>query len=298
MLFDRQKRLLALVDTLGGEVGSLDFQKLLFLYCREDDLTPAYEFVPYKFGGFSFTSYADKRRLTEQGLLEDEERAWRLTPAGRTAATVAPAVRLRMNHFARRHALLRGDALVMEAYRRHPFYAIRSEIAERVLAGDRAALNAIAAARPAASRPGLCTIGYEGHTLESYLNRLIRDGVTLLYDVRRNPLSRKYGFSKGTLSKACEGVGIGYEHLPELGIASDERRELHTQADYDALFAVYVRETLPRQKLALEKIQSWIDSGKRVALTCYERLPEQCHRNCVATSLERIRGNTLAVVHL
>ena len=35
MLFERQKRLLALVDALGGEVGNLDFQKLLFLYCAE-----------------------------------------------------------------------------------------------------------------------------------------------------------------------------------------------------------------------------------------------------------------------
>ena len=34
--------------------------------------------------------------------------------------------------------------------------------------------------------PGLCTIGYEGRTLENYLNRLIRDGVTQLCDVRRN----------------------------------------------------------------------------------------------------------------
>ena len=68
MLFDRQKRLLALVDALGGEVGSLDFQKLLFLYCREVEETPAYEFVPYKYGGFSFTSYADKRRLAMSRL--------------------------------------------------------------------------------------------------------------------------------------------------------------------------------------------------------------------------------------
>ena len=72
MLFDRQKRLLSLVDALGGEVGNLDFQKLLFLYCREVEDSPTYEFVPYKFGGFSFTSYADKRRLIERGLLAEE----------------------------------------------------------------------------------------------------------------------------------------------------------------------------------------------------------------------------------
>ena len=88
MLFERQKRLLALVDALGGEVGNLDFQKLLFLYCAEIEETPSYEFVPYKFGGFSFTSHADKRRLTEQGLLVDEERTWKLTLAGGESATI------------------------------------------------------------------------------------------------------------------------------------------------------------------------------------------------------------------
>lgn len=298
MIFDRQKRLLALVDALGGEVGGLDFQKLLFLYCREVEETPTYEFVPYKFGGFSFTSYADKRRLIGQGLLADEERAWKLTPAGRAAAKVPPLVRMGMDRFARREAGVRGDALVAEAYRRHPYYAIRSEMAERVLAGDAGARAAIEAARPAAGEPGICTIGYEGSSLEGYLNRLLRAGVTLLCDVRRNPLSRKYGFSKGTLSKGCEGVGIRYEHLPELGIASEERRELHTQADYDALFATYERESLPQQTAALAKIRGWVQAGERVALTCFERLPEQCHRHCVADAMARTFGRRFAPVHL
>ena len=75
--------------------------------------------------------------------------------------------------------------------------------------------------------------------------------MTLLCDVRRNPLSRKYGFSKSTLSKACGNVGIRYEHLPELGIASEQRQELTTQADYDALFEVYERKDLPLQSEAL-----------------------------------------------
>lgn len=298
MLFERQKNLLALLDALGGEVGGLDFQKLLFLYCREVEATPTYEFVPYRFGGFSFTSYADKRRLIDQGLLADEERAWKLTPTGKASAKVDGRVRMGMDRFARNHASLRGDALVAEAYRRHPFYAIRSEMADRVLAGDKLALLAIEAARPAATRPGLCTIGYEGSTLENYLNRLLRDGVTLLCDVRRNPLSRKYGFSKGTLSKTCEGVGIRYEHLPELGIASEERRELNTQADYDALFAVYERESLPKQTAALAKIRGWIEDGERVALTCFEKLPHQCHRHCVAEALEHGGKRRMVTVHL
>lgn len=298
MLFDRQKRLLALVDALGGEVGNLDFQKLLFLYCREVETEPAYEFVPYKFGGFSFTSYADKRRLTEQGLLAEEERVWKLTPEGRNLAKVSPMVRVGMDGFARRKATLRGDALVAEAYRRHPYYATRSEIAARLLAADAPARAAIDAARPPRGQPGLCTVGYEGCTLEGYLNRLLHEGVTLLCDVRRNPLSRKYGFSKSTLAKGCEGVGLRYEHLPELGIASEERRDLHTQADYDALFAVYERDCLPLQGAALAKIRGWVQESHRVALTCYESQACQCHRHSVAEALEREFGRAFSPRHL
>lgn len=297
MLFDRQKRLLALVNALGGAVGGQDFQKLLLLYCHEVEAEPAYEFVPYRFGGFSFTSYADKRRLIEKGLLVDEDKAWRLTPEGR-AVTVAESVRMQMDRFAMRYAGVRGDELVAETYRRYPYYAIRSEITGRVLAGDGAALEAIAAARPAIAQPGLCTIGYEGKSLEGYLNRLIRNGVTLLCDVRRNPLSRKYGFSKQALAKACEAVGIRYIHLPELGIASEDRRELKTQADYDGLFETYKREILPRQSEALLKIKNCIEKGERAALTCYERLPEQCHRGCVAEALEQKFGTAFSPHHL
>jgi uncharacterized protein (DUF488 family) len=122
--------------------------------------------------------------------------------------------------------------------------------------------------------------------------------VTLLCDVRRNPLSRKYGFSKSTLSKACEGVGIRYEHLPELGIDSEERRNLNTQADYDALFAEYERKSLPRQTQALATIREWVQGGERVALTCFERLPHQCHRHCVAKALAQLTGKDLVAVHL
>lgn len=297
MLFDRQKRLLALVNALGGEVGGLDYQKLLFLYCHEMEEEPAYEFVPYKFGGFSFTSYADKRRLIEKGFLADEDRFWKLTPDGKMV-TVSESLRTQMNQFAKRYVNLRGDALVAEQYSRYPYYAIRSEIADRVLAGDEDALKAIIAARPTTTQPGLCTIGYEGKSLEGYLNLLIRDGVTLLCDVRRNPLSRKYGFSKRALSNSCEGVGIRYEHLPELGIASEERRELKTQADYDRLFEVYTRESLPKQINSLTKIKTWIEKGERVALTCYERLPEQCHRHCVAEAIEQRFGKAFTPQHL
>lgn len=292
-MLNRQRHLLSLLHALGGRVGNLDFQKLLFLYCQEEAPAP-YEFVPYKFGAFSFTSYADRHKLVERRLLADEENVWVLTDLGRrslgtrTSAAVAT--------FAAAHGRLKGDALVADTYRRFPYYATRSEIARKVLKGDANALQRIADARPSRIA-GLSTIGYEGLSLEGYLNRLLQADVTLLCDVRRNPLSRKYGFSKRTLARGCEGVGIRYEHLPELGIDSVERQDLKTQADYDALFDRYERDMLPRQRPAVAAIVTWIQSGESVALTCYEHLPVQCHRHCVAEAVEKAL-QTVATQHL
>ena len=86
MLFERQRLLLSLLDAVGEPVGHTDFQKLLFLYTRECEATPTYEFVPYRFGAFSFTSYADKRKLIAEGLLTEDDQSWRLTDVGRAAA--------------------------------------------------------------------------------------------------------------------------------------------------------------------------------------------------------------------
>jgi uncharacterized protein (DUF488 family) len=296
MLFERQRVLLTLLDALGGQVSPTDFQKLLFLYTRKQD-APSYEFVPYKFGCFSFSSYADKRRLIEQGLLENDADQWKLTSEGRATIrkrSVNPMVAARFN---KDHAELRGNDLVAEVYRKYPYYATRSEIVDKVLK-DKTEREIVAKEKPVKAAAGLLTIGYEGKCLETYLNQLLRAGVTVLCDVRRNPLSRKYGFSKTTLRTACESLGIRYEHLPELGIASEDRRELKTQADYDALFVDYERDSLPLQTEALATIRSWIKAGDSVALTCFELHPHQCHRHCVAEALEAASGKRLKATHL
>jgi|GEM_PF-4668154 len=76
----RQKTLLGLLSAFGGHLPSTDFQKYLFLYTREFQQEPSFEFVPYRFGSFSFQSYADKRRLVEMGALANAE-DWQLPGA-------------------------------------------------------------------------------------------------------------------------------------------------------------------------------------------------------------------------
>ncbi len=292
----RQRKLLGLLGELGDSISNLDFQKLLFLYCQDPGASRLYEFVPYRFGAFSFTSYADKRKLTEQGLLAHEDDIWQLTSNG-----IAVSVGERdesVKRFANRYGDLRGNPLVAEAYRKFPYYAIRSEIVLDVLGDDEAACQQIQDAQPKTSRGTLVTIGYEGRSLENYLNLLLRAGVTLLCDVRNNALSRKYGFTKSTLSNACEGVGIRYEHRPKLGISTDRRRTLKTSADYRQLFAEYRVRDLRRQQETIDEAVRWVSSGQSVALTCYERDSKKCHRRTVAATIKHQAAIESSVKHL
>jgi uncharacterized protein (DUF488 family) len=145
---------------------------------------------------------------------------------------------------------------------------------------------------------GLCTIGYQGITIDEYLKRLRDAGVTLLCDVRGNPISRKPDFSKKRLAAAITDAGIRYEHLPELGIASKDRKGLKTREDYDALFKWYEKKILPKQTESLSKIATWINEGENVALTCFEAAPEECHRHCVAEALEKLLHGRYAIHNL
>jgi hypothetical protein len=295
MLYNRQRSLLALVDAFGGDLANTDLQKLLFLWTAKQPVEERiYDFVPYRFGAFSFTSYADRRKLIEKGLVESHEKRTVLTEGGRREARARTEVSRPAARFAASAPSLRGDRLVALTYRRFPFFATRSEIASRVLQGDSQALAAISHARPSASVPGVVTIGYEGKSLESYLVALLRDGVTMLCDVRRNPISRRYGFSKSALSRACSSVGIQYEHIPGLGIASKDRKGLTTQADFEALFEAYETRDLPQQGESIERIAGWVADGERVALTCYELDPDDCHRHCVSDALQRRLGRPAA----
>ncbi len=280
----RERTAIALLGALGGRLGKRDFQKLLFLYgreCRDREAAPPYEFVPYRYGPYSFTAENDRERLASKRLLERDR--WGLTRFGRRVAGCLKNWEL--SEFAERHDGLRGEALVARCYRAAPWYAIGSRIVGRVLARDAEAQRRIEAARPTCDAPALMTIGYEGRSCEGYLGLLLRAGATHLCDVRRNPISRKWGFSKGLLAIHCRRLDIEYVPMPELGIASAQRVALNSRASYDRLFEQYEATTLRGAADTLGRIEALIGDGGRVALTCFEREPEQCHRSRVVQAL-------------
>lgn len=154
------------------------------------------------------------------------------------------------------------------------------------------------AARPAAGPDGFYSIGYQGLSLDRYLNELIRQDVRVLADVRNNPFSMKFGFSKAILSDAAEKVGIRYVGFKELGIVSRDRQSLESQADYDRIFAEYEATVLPRETDALARLYKLYEDEKRVAVTCYEKDPKQCHRTRILKKLAADHPQLSGQIHL
>ena len=288
-LFRREKSLIALLYAIGGRADATDFQKLLFLYCQrfqstqEGTLNSTYEFVPYQYGAYSFSSNHDRKRLIQRSILRDSPQDWKLTKNGeKTARNYVDSGILA---FSEEFQTLRGEQLIGESYRRYPYYAIRSSMREDVLGDDRLALKRIDDAIPTSFKSRLFTIGYERRSLEYYLNQLILNNVSVLIDVRSNLVSRRYGFSKRVLSDTCEKVDIEYRHMPELGIDSLLRRNLSSSQDYYRLFNEYNRFLLDCCDDEINEILDTVQKDQLVVLTCYERNPHECHRHVLAEVL-------------
>ncbi len=187
-------------------------------------------------------------------------------------------------------------ALMKHTYINYPFYATKSEVAADIL--DKNELEKVKCAKPKGTKTVLFTIGYQGISLEEYLVRLLKNDVKVLVDVRNNPLSMKYGFSKTLLKRYCESLGIKYVHIPEVGIQSEQRQELNTQSDYDNLFTVYRKQNLTKTTKAQTGILNLLKENKRIALTCFEANICQCHRKHLAEAIETLPGFEYKVEHI
>jgi len=181
---------------------------------------------------------------------------------------------------------VRGNRLVKLVYQQYPYFAINSRIAGSIMDTD--GMVRIKKTKEQLKQTGqmLFTIGYEGISVERYLNSLIKNDVRVLCDVRNNPLSRKFGFSKNSLQKYLGNVGIEYIHIPELGISSEKRNNLNSDDDYQNLFMDY-EASLPNRLEYLENLHHLLVSKSRIVLTCFEHDPSHCHRHLIRDYLKK-----------
>jgi uncharacterized protein (DUF488 family) len=147
------------------------------------------------------------------------------------------------------------------------------------------------------SRHELFTVGYAGQDLDSLLATLRQHGVEVVIDVRRNPISRKKGFSRSALSAFLLASKLEYLHERELGVPSDLRKRLRDGeqdlSSYLGDFQVY----LNAHGDAVDRLYR-LATGRRCCLLCVEQRSEECHRAVVAEAVASRNGRELRIIHL
>ncbi|MBS1775259.1 MAG: DUF488 domain-containing protein [Bacteroidetes bacterium] len=294
-MFYRRKIILALMQLFNGQLDKIRLQKLLFLFTNKQSKAE-YDFIPYKFGCYSYSANADMTAMVKRGFLYEDEKSFVKKDNTDYLKQLKPADLKLLQEVKVNYGKMSTNALMKHTYINFPFYAIKSEVAESILSQEE--LEKVTKAKPKGNTTVLFTIGYEGISLEEYLVRLLKNDVNVLVDVRNNPVSMKYGFSKGQLKKYCASLGIEYVHIPEVGIQSEQRQELNTQSDYDKLFAVYRKNNLSKTSSYQNEILKLLKQHKRIALTCFEANICQCHRKHLAEAIEQLPGFNYEVKHI
>jgi uncharacterized protein (DUF488 family) len=213
--------------------------------------------------------------LIRDGYVEDGE-SWAPTVlADELTQTMPTALSRDVQHVVERFSKKSVNRVVDYIYSTYPRFTVNSEqrkMAERYVAS-----------------PSVYTAGYERLSVDAFLDRLIQNGIQRIIDVRNNPVARRYGFHKSTLTRLADRVAIQYVHVPELGIPSVLRRNLCSREDYDALFDQYVSETLAREASSIDRVAKLM-ADKASVLVCMEADPGLCHRSRLAETVSQETG--------
>jgi len=135
----------------------------------------------------------------------------------------------------------------------------------------------------------LFTIGYEGAAPDDFMRALKAARIDVLLDVRELPISRRKGFSKTALGSALTEAGITYRHEKQLGSPKAIRHQLREDGNYPRFFREFDRHLIEQSAL-LETLTEELKGN--VALMCYEKNHDECHRRSVADALAELLGKT------
>lgn len=276
------KILMAVIQELGGNIAASDLYALLFLYCHEFiENNHYYNFIPQNEGPVSLQAEADKKVLIGKKCLENNANWIAIDGIERFAVPLDFFEKIAVQKLKNKWHGKNGEELQDYLKQNYPDYF---NIPSQESAVEQSTV--------------FYTIGYEGLSPESYLNKLLDNNVKLLCDVRKNAFSQKYGFSKNELKESLAKVGVEYIHIPDLGIVSDERQSLNTDKDYRDLFEKYDRDVLPLQQNKLDLLTKLLKENKRIAITCFEAKVCHCHRGRITKALQNRPDFEYKIEHL
>ncbi|KPV48867.1 hypothetical protein SE17_35760 [Kouleothrix aurantiaca] len=142
----------------------------------------------------------------------------------------------------------------------------------------------------------LFTVGYQGHSIETFLDLVQAHGVAHIIDVRERPFSRKPDFSKKRFSARLADAGIGYTHLVALGTPKPLRDEVRRTHDFPTFFAE-MDALMAAQPEALHAALE-LARAQPAAVLCFEAKPEECHRMSVVRAMQSAAAEPLEIIHL
>ena len=150
----------------------------------------------------------------------------------------------------------------------------------------------MAASALALPKSSLLTIGYEGATQTSLLDRLQEAGVHTLIDVRALPASRKPGLSKRLLAASAADRGISYLHLQGLGTPKPGR-DAARAGDAATLGRIYREHIRTDRAQDALQVALGVTPAHRSCLLCFERDHRLCHRSLVAELIAAETGQQI-----
>ncbi len=292
-MLKRQRIVLSVLHRAGRPLAEDRLTRLAFLLNYETKVAKMatfYDFFPDVEGPTSLSLLHELALLAEKGYLSRENGDVSATDAGseETWGRVGKrdAIQQAIRYVLGRYADKGCEVLLQQLYERHPWFAMRSEQTD-FLPGS--------IPPPPEPPPAIYTVGYEGISIDAFLNSILNSGLMAIIDVRANAVSRKYGFAKGTLRELLARIGVDYIHLPDLGIPAAMRNGLSGSGGYDDLLEHYEQSILPGARTSMEKVREAMRE-RPAALMCFEADASRCHRGRIAKAL--VTESDMPIVHV
>ena len=293
-MLTREKVVLKLLSCFPEPLDKISLVKFVFLLRHQtmlNTMNSFYDFVPYKFGPFSFTLYRELKRLSDNNLVVLKDTTVALSQLGKShlpqhTESLSSAASAAIADVVSDFKGYDTNTLMKHVYRSHPWFTVNSaDISSRLKSRS----------KPGQSNRLICTIGYEGKSIDAFMNDLLKEDIRVLIDVRANALSRKYGFSKRQLASICQKPEIEYLHERSLGIASKERRHLGSRQSYRILFERYGKRINTDDHDSVRSVSEVMERTPS-AMMCFEKDNQSCHRTSLANAVSSING--LDINHL
>jgi uncharacterized protein (DUF488 family) len=139
----------------------------------------------------------------------------------------------------------------------------------------------------AAQEADFFTFGYSGRKLDEIISSLRACRIKTVLDIRQNPVSMyRPEISKTNFSRTLFRCGIGYVHLPQLGVPRDIRAKAIEFGTRDVIWEWYNINIT--KEFVRKNLHYFLNAFEHpVAFMCTEIDPQECHRHCLACALEQ-----------